>query len=202
MRPFAIKKIETKYLFPKTAVYPDTLLRFLTDSLPPFITAIGNLDILNKARLALFCSVQCPESIMSKASNLANALSDSGITVIGGFHSPMEHKVLNTLLRSTNPLIICPARSIEGMHLPREYTNPLANNRLLLLSPCGKNKNRPTTETSILRNSFVAALADGVFIIHAASDSKTRWLAREIMAWEKPLYTLNNNENRIINSET
>ena len=49
----------------------------------------------------------------------------SDITVISGFHSPMERECLNILLRGKQSVIICPARSIEGMRIKSEYKKPL-----------------------------------------------------------------------------
>ncbi len=49
---------------------------------------------------------------------------------------------------------------------------------------------RNTSETSVRRNRFVAALADREFIAHAAPGSKTEALCREIVEWGKSLYTL------------
>jgi len=43
---------------------------------------------------------------------------DDGVTVISGFHTPVEKECLRILLRGSQPVIICPARSIEGMRIP------------------------------------------------------------------------------------
>jgi len=199
MRAEAIKKIDTKWLFAKTSLYPRTvLLRVSHPSLNPSITAIGNIDILKQAKLALFCSVKCPGNISLKALDLARALRDSGVTLISGFHSPIERKILKILLPSPSPLIVCPARCLEGMSLPREYKKPLAEGRLLLLSPFEKNRKYPTTETSSLRNEFAAAVADAVFVVHAAPESNTEYLCREIISWRKTIYTMKNNEKNMI----
>lgn len=44
-------------------------------------------------------------------------LRDAGVTVIGEFHSPMEKECLNILLRGSQPIIVCPARSLENMRI-------------------------------------------------------------------------------------
>jgi len=160
------------------------------------VTAIGNVDILEQKKLALFCSAKCPGDIILQAFDLADALRDAGFTVIGGFHSPMEREVLAILLRSPNSIIVCPARGIKGMRMPREYKKPLDEGRLLLLSPFEKKQNRPTIKTSLIRNRFVAAIANKIFIAHAAPDSKTEELCRGIIRWDKPLFTLESEDNK------
>jgi hypothetical protein len=44
-------------------------------------------------------------------------LRGAGIPIIGGFHSPMEKECLDLLLRGQQPIVICPARSIQGMRI-------------------------------------------------------------------------------------
>jgi len=188
-----IQKIEIRWLLSNTAFCNQTLLlRISYPYDPSAISAIGNVDILRQDKLALFCSVRCPGDITVKVVDIACALRDAGVTVISGFHSPLERKVLKILLKSSNSVIICPARSIEVMPVPREYEGPLADGRLLILSAFANHKNRATEETSALRNEFVASVTDEVFVIHAAPESKTQYLCDEIAAWKKPLYIFTN----------
>lgn len=180
---------------PNTPLYPVSIHHYFSGPTPSSITATGNIDIIKQKKLALFCSAKSTGDIILQAFDLAQALRAEGVTVISGFHSPLEREVLNILLRSQNPIIICPARSIEGLRIPREYKKPLDEDRLLLLSPFEKKNNRPTTKTSAIRNRFVAAMADKIFIAHAAPDSKTEQLCREIITWDKPLFTLKSEDN-------
>src|SRR5216117_1807104 len=107
------------------ALYPPALRFHLSDRAPTTITARGNLDILlgkvRAPKVALFCSVQCSSAIILQTYALARALRDAGVTVISGFHSPMEKECLILLLRGTQPVIVCPARSIEAMRLPADW---------------------------------------------------------------------------------
>ncbi|MDQ7010891.1 MAG: DNA-processing protein DprA [Mariprofundaceae bacterium] len=141
------------------------------------IACLGNPDILRKDKLALFCSRKCPGDLILKACDLARSLRDAGTTVISGFHTPVEKECLRILLRGTQPLIICPARSIEGMRVPAAWRKPLERGRLLILSPFGDGQRRMTAKLAEQRNEFVAFLADEVLFIHAAEGSGTRELA-------------------------
>ena len=116
------------------------------------------------------------------------------MTVIGGFHSPMERECLDVLLRGTAPVVLCPARGMAKMRLRPEFRAPLANGRLLLLSPFNDKQRRATQETARARNRFVAALADAVFVAYAAPNSKTETFCREVLAWGKPLLTFQSSE--------
>ncbi|MEA3361075.1 MAG: DNA-binding protein, partial [Thermodesulfobacteriota bacterium] len=78
------------------------------------------------------------------------------MTVISGFHSPMERESLTMLLRGAQPIIICPARSINKMRINKEYKKPLKDGRLLFLSPFDENQLRISAKRSYYRNLFVA----------------------------------------------
>lgn len=169
--------------------YPSQLRRCLDSQVIESVAALGNLDLLQHKTLALFCSVKCPGRLILQTYDLVKQWREDGIAVVGGFHSPMEHECLNILLRGKQAVIVCPARSIEGMRLRREYKQPLADGRLLLLSPFEAKQRRIMVENAIIRNRFVAALADAVFVAYAESRGKTEHFCREIVSWGKQLYT-------------
>ena len=98
---------------------------------------------------------------------------DAGVAVIGGFQTPMEKECLRLLLRGNQPVVICPARSIENMRIPRDWQPALEEERLLVLSPFPSHQRRPTVETAEQRNELGVSLAAQVFIAHATPGSKT-----------------------------
>jgi predicted Rossmann fold nucleotide-binding protein DprA/Smf involved in DNA uptake len=176
--------------------YPSGLRKYLGNQTPEIIMTMGNLSILKQKKLAFFCSVKCPGHLILKAYDLAHRLKEEGITVISGFHSPIERECLRILLRGTQPIIICPARSLIEMRLREEYKKPMEKGRLLLLSPFKESQKRNTVETAYERNRFVAALADGVFVAHGAPKSKTEDFCREVLSWGKKVYTFESDSNR------
>jgi hypothetical protein len=98
---------------------------------------------------------------------------DEGQTLIGGFHSVMEWECLGIFLRGCQPVIWVPARSIVGMRLKPELVPAFKVGRLLILSPLAPNHKRITTALAEERNRFVAALADRIFVPHAAPNSRS-----------------------------
>ena len=168
--------------------YPVALTTHLGDRAPELVSVLGNLEILQRKTLALFCSVRCPGNLIVQTYDLAHKLRRAGVTIIGGFHSPMERQCLAILLRSPHPVIVCPARSLPK-RVPPEFRQPLEEGRLLLLSPFAVAVNRADEETARHRNRVVAALADQIFAAYAAPNSNTEFFCREILAWRKPLYT-------------
>lgn len=170
-------------------VYPLASVACLGSAAPVAVTALGDLALLDRRPLALFCSARCPGSLIVQASDLAHALADRGAAVIGGFHTPVERACLEILLGGAGPLIICPARGMVKT-IPAELRKPLADGRLLLLSAFNEAERRVTAELAVARNRFVAALAERVLFIHAAPGGRTEALAREVIGWGRPVCTL------------
>ncbi|MDY6974001.1 MAG: DNA-processing protein DprA [Thermodesulfobacteriota bacterium] len=186
-------------LLSKNRDYPLSLMNKKAHELFPRIWALGDLKILEKPLLGFFCSIKCPGDIILSSYDLARVLRDSGVAVIGGFHSPIEKDCLDLLHRGTQPIVVCPARGIENMRMRKEYEKSLDQGKLLFLSPFNKDQHRPTVKTSTDRNLLVAALSAVVFVAHAGPDSRTEDFCQEILSWKKPIYTFESgyNENLI-----
>lgn len=186
------------HLKQSSTTYPSSLQKYLGRHAPGVIATLGNLDVINQKKLAFFCSAKCPGHLILKAYDLSQSLRQVGVTVIGGFHSPIERECLTILLRGSQAVIICLARSIKGMRIRAEYKTPLEQGRLLMLSPFKESQRRNTVETAIERNRFVAALADVVFVTHASPNSKMENFCHEVVKLGKPLYTFQSEANKFL----
>jgi len=157
--------------------YPARLRERLGAHAPPELTALGNLDLLNLPKTALFCSARCPGKVILTTYDQAAKWRDTGRCIISGFHSPVEKECLQILLRGSQPIIICPARTLP-QRVPPELKRPLAAGRLLILSAFTATAKRVTAELAARRNEFVAALADDIFIAHATPGGRLDVLLR------------------------
>lgn len=186
--------MELAHIYRTDEHYPEGLRFALGKDAPAKLTALGNKSLLAFRTLALFCSAKCPGNLILKTYDLARQLREGGVPVISGFHSPMEQECLRILLRGSQPVIICPARSLEQMRIPKDWCAPLNEGRLLLLSPFTPSNIRSTATLVKRRNLFVAALAEKVLAAHAAPSSKIESLCREIIG-KRPLLTLDSDSN-------
>ena len=157
---------------------------------------IGNIDILNRKLLGFFCSVKCPGGIILKTYDLARSFRDAGIPLISGFHSPIEKDVFDLLLSGFQPLVVCPARSIENMRIPNAWKEAIDNGRLLVLSPFKKKHKRVTASLSEQRNRIVAMLARDAFLPYAAPGSRTENLCKDIISAGKKIFTFGDEANQ------
>lgn len=142
------------------------------------VQMIGNNAILDGQLVGLFCSKQCPGDAVLRAFNVIRAIRDAGVTVIGGFHSPMESECLDLLLRGSQPVIICPARAIDRMRIPADWRQPIEDGRLLILSRFESKHRSPTVRLADQRNEFVASVSDVLLVAHAAAGSRTEALCQ------------------------
>ncbi len=188
---YTVEKIETDSI-----ECPYALKKLEIQKDYPCFWHIGNLDILDRNLLGFFCSVRCPGDIILKTYDLARSFRDTGVTVISGFHSPIEKDFLEILLRGSQPIVICPARSIENMRIPLAWREPIDKGGLLVLSPFMKKHKRVTASLSEQRNRIVALLARDAFLPYAAPGSRSENLCKEIIKIGKQIFTFRDDANQ------
>ena len=189
------RKAESTVISVDDQWYPSTCRDFASRPFGP-ITAIGKKEILTSQPLALFCSIRCPASLIIKMHDLARKLRAAGRSTVSGFHSPVERECLTILLKSASKIILCPARGLETMRIPREYRKAIDEGRMLIVSAFSPKQRQPDLEMTERRNYLVAALADRIFVAHAAPGGKTESLCRHIVECGKPLFTFPDEPNR------
>jgi len=166
-------------LNPSDPLYPSSKLLAWFSPLPNLIT-IGNLDILRLKHTALFCSRKCPGDAIVRAYDLSRELREKETPVISGFHTPVEKDMLEILFKGKGPIVICPARGLNGMRIPKPWIQAILQGRLLLLSIFDQHIHRATKETAHQRNLLVAALAKEYVFIHIEPGGETEKVANLI----------------------
>jgi len=130
------------------------------------VASIGNAELLKRPKTGLLCSRKCPaDKILEAYETFKIWAADPERTVISGFHSPVEKECLRLLLKGQANIILCPAREIEHMRIPADWTSALGGDRMLILSPFAEK--RADARTTAHRNQLIAGLADNLYIPHA-----------------------------------
>ena len=154
------------------------------------VVATLHAELPDEQLTALFCSSRCPGDLILQAYDAAQALRDAAVPLIGGFHTPIEADCLEILLRGTQPVVVCPARGVGRMRIKRAWKLPLAQGRLLLISPFDDSEMRMTKKLAGQRNRFVVDRAAALLVVHAAPGGQTEAAARYALAQSKPVLTL------------
>ncbi len=161
----------------------------------PTVWAMGDAGLLKGDLFALFCSRKCPGKVIRKSHELAEDLRAKGIPVVCGFQTPVEKMCLEVLMKGAQPVVVCPARGIEGMRLTPEWKVAIEDGRMLIVSPFAARQKRATKSVAELRNRFVAAAADRLFVLHASQNSRTLALACELLQEGRDISTFDLKEN-------
>jgi predicted Rossmann fold nucleotide-binding protein DprA/Smf involved in DNA uptake len=163
--------------------YPGLLRKRLGRDAPTHLAVLGNFDLLTLPKTALFCSTRTPGNAILAAYDQAAHWREEGRCVISGFHSPIEKDCLGILLRGRQPIIACPARAIDRMRIPTECREPLADGRLLYLSPFVSTPRRATKDSATFRNLVVGALADIAFVAYIDPGGQTGRMVERLNQW-------------------
>lgn len=169
-----------KTIFPFLPSYPIGAFSTFLSSFPP-LYALGNLDILQLSLMAFFCSRKCPGDAILKAYDLARELRDKEAPVISGFHTPVEKDMLDILIKGKGPIVICPARGLEGMRVPVKLRKRLEGGTLLFCSIADPKEKRITAEIADERNKLVAALAAKCKFIYVDQGGKLEVLSQLLL---------------------
>lgn len=138
--------------------------------------------------MGLLCSVKCPGSVILRTFDLMGELADEELTVVSGFHSPMENECRKILLRGTCGVAICYARSLPK-RIPGDLKKPIDEGRLLLVSAFEDGRDQITKQSSTRRNRLVAHLGDVLFVPYASPDGMVEGICREAIASGRQVLT-------------
>jgi predicted Rossmann fold nucleotide-binding protein DprA/Smf involved in DNA uptake len=173
-------------LTPSQTQWPRQIDERLRSAAPSSLWMIGSPGLLTERKVGLFCSVQCPEDIAFRAYDACRKLRDEGLMLISGFHSPLEKECLKILLQGSQPIIVCPARSLRKMRIPAEWRPALEGGRLLIVSRFEQTPRRADSGSARRRNELVAALSDEVLIVHAEPGGRIERISELVEQWKIP----------------
>ena len=133
---------------------------------------IGNPALLNREKIAVLCSRNCPPNALAAAEQRARAVGPRHC-FLSGFHSPPEKAILAALLQSDAKLICCPAWGIDTMRIPTDWLPALEQNRMLILEMRRTGDIRvapvaPSLATAEARNRFVLDCAEKRWLPHVS----------------------------------
>ena len=129
------------------------------------MTMLGNRDLLGQFTVGFLASRRVPPEAVMRCLDWATRMRDEGVCVMSGFQSPLEKEVLDILLKGTSPLILVLARRMwDARHIPSLFRQPLADGRLLVISPVSQSVRRVDAHSAALRNRYILDHADSLFL--------------------------------------
>ena len=130
---------------------------------------LGNQELLNLKKTAFLASNTIPSETVLRCYDWASEMRNRGECVVSGFSSKLEQDVLHFLLKGSQPIIIVLARRMYKV-IPDEFKEPLAQNRLLIISV--SNAIRQSRVTAMARNRYVCEMADKILFVGVTEQSR------------------------------
>ncbi len=129
---------------------------------------LGNQELLKQKKIAFLASSTISSETVLQVYDWATEMRNRGECVISGFSSKLERDVLHFLLKGSQPIIIVLARRMYKV-IPDEIREPLAQNRLLIISV--SNAIRQSKVTAMTRNKYVCEMADKILFVGVTEQS-------------------------------
>ena len=130
---------------------------------------LGNQELLNLKKTAFLASSTFSSETVLKCYDWAKEMRNRGECVVSGFSSKLEQDVLHFLLKGSQPIIIVLARRMYKV-IPDELKEPLAQNRLLIISV--SIAIRQSRVTAMARNRYVCEMADKILFVGVTEQSR------------------------------
>jgi len=123
------------------------------------------------------------------------SLRNAGVCVVSGFHSAIEYDALPILLRGDQPVILFHDQRVSlRTRLVSLNRAHIESGRYLVLTAF-QHRSRTDRAQSSKRNMYVAAMADALFVVHAAENSATYSVVSQALDWGTPVYALDDPSN-------
>ena len=129
---------------------------------------LGNQELLQLRKTAFLASSTISSETVLRVYDWATEMRNRGECVVSGFSSKLEQDVLHFLLKGSQPIIIVLARKMYKV-IPDELKEPLAQNRLLIISV--SNAIRQSKVTAMARNKYVCEMADRILFVGVTEQS-------------------------------
>ena len=129
---------------------------------------LGNQELLQLKKTAFLASSTISSETVLQVYDWATEMRNRGECVVSGFSSKLEQDVLHFLLKGSQPIIVVLARRMYKV-IPDELKEPLAQNRLLIISVC--NAIRQSKATAMIRNRYVCEMADRILFVGVTEQS-------------------------------
>jgi predicted Rossmann fold nucleotide-binding protein DprA/Smf involved in DNA uptake len=137
---------------------------------------LGNRELLKLKKTAFLASSTISSETVLSVYDWATEMRNRGECVISGFSSKLEQDVLHFLLKGSQPIILVLARRMYR-DIPDELKEPLAQNRLLIISV--SNAVRQSKITAMARNRYVCEMADKIFFVGVTEQSSLNAFKKE-----------------------
>jgi predicted Rossmann fold nucleotide-binding protein DprA/Smf involved in DNA uptake len=157
---------------------------------------LGNPELLRLRFVAILESRQIPAELVLPTFDLCRALRDAAVPMCGGFQGAIQGFCFDLLLRGRQPLLLLPARSMDGFRVRARWKEAIEVGRLAIASRLPPRWKRTSSRSADVRNETLLELADSLFVVHAPPGSRTFDLAVRAIDVGRSTYCFDHAANR------
>lgn len=131
---------------------------------------MGDRGLLSRPSVGLLASVRVPPDLILPALDGLATLGRAGVTIIGGFQTPLEKAILRGLIRRGDYAVVCLSTTLAGHRFPPAWSTAIDAGRLLVVSAV--EQRRATSSAAIVRNQLITSLAGVLVVISATTGGR------------------------------
>jgi len=157
----------------------------------------GNLDIIKKYPvIGVLASGKAPGPVVWESYQFFYALRDAGVTIAGGWHSPLEKGILDALIEGKANIGFFAAKGLKARGFQQKFKLLDKTSRGLMISPFSDSVTKINgTEGPRLRNELLAAVSDVLLIPYIKAGGKLFQMLKAESAFLNKTFVLNHVEN-------
>ena len=157
----------------------------------------GNLDIIKKYPvIGVLASGKAPGPVVWESYQFFYALRDAGVTIAGGWHSPLEKGILDALIEGNVNVAFFAAKGLKARGFQQKFKLLDRKSRGLMISPFPDNVTKiNSTEGPRLRNELLAAISDILLIPYIKPRGKLFHMLKAESVFLNKTFVLNHVEN-------
>jgi hypothetical protein len=129
----------------------------------------SNIELLKLPKTVFLCSRKVLASAVLKCYDWATTMREQNRCVVSSFHSPIEKDVLHFLQKGKQPVILVLDRVLYKQ-MPKEFIQPLSENRLLIVSVAVDP--RQSEQTTDRRNRYIVDISEEVVFGYVNPEGK------------------------------
>ncbi|MEK7399098.1 MAG: hypothetical protein AAB116_19350 [Candidatus Poribacteria bacterium] len=158
----------------------------------------GNIELLKRTPVAIFCSREIPLSIYHQANELFLKMFSLPLILAGGWQSAMEKRMLkNCKIQNASAcpqIIYFLAKGIKNFSLPDYLEKPYNEGNLLVISPYLKQKCISIKRVQV-RDKLILRLIDRYLFLYINPGGQLEALYEKCLQKEKMVYLLKHHLN-------
>lgn len=159
-------KFPVKFISIKDLDYPTTLKTCLKSSSPPILSVIGNINLLNKKKVAFSGSRKVSEKGISITIDCVDQLLENDVCIVSGNAKGVDFSAHETALKKGGSTIIVIPEGINQFRIKKEWKEIWDWNRVLVISEFQPNE-KWMASRAMKRNSTIIGLSDIVVVVEA-----------------------------------